>query len=138
MALMQSHRGGFQLFTDITCDQSPLVYKSKDTLVLKFIKYKFPYQKPLNMIFDSSSLLPRHHQLQRHTDSKSHNWATHNSSKLKDSTSGTFYMFMPFDITMFPSPLTLPLPLSPNVILTNSSLPLVSIELNILLCLVIC
>jgi hypothetical protein len=57
---------------------------------------------------------------------RSHNWATDNRLKFKLSTSSTLEMLKSLDIAILPRPLTLPLPLSPNVIL---SIPLLSFVL---------
>lgn len=70
--------------------------------------------------------------LKAHLNSKSQNGAINNKSKLGDYTSNTFHMFILFDIAIFASPLTLPLPFSQKVMLSNSYFLLVPIEWNIL------
>jgi hypothetical protein len=84
------------------------------------------------MIFDSSALtISTPPILNMHLKPKSHNYATKGRLKLRDSTSSTFNMFMSLDIAISPCPLTFPLLLSQKSMLSNSFLPLESIELNV-------
>jgi hypothetical protein len=88
------------------------------SLASKSTKYRFWYLKPLKIKLEPSTLMISTSSIPKmHLKLRSQSWATDKRLKSKLSTSSTSKMLKSLDIAILPSPLTLPLLLSPNVIL---------------------